>query len=460
MLEILLAAATALQEPGAPAVEPPEEPGGPALVFRVDRVETLDGAALERATLVVRGGVIERMGEAVVLPERAKVHDLRGGRSTALPPLVVPSASFLVREPRGSGRNGRFRAVDSLWLREEDLPALLAQGVLLLGVDPPGSGIPGRTSVLEATAAHPRPLALVSDLHLKITLASEAASVELLRKALKDADEAIEKEKKAREEWEQARKAWEERQKAKEQEKKQEPKPEGQPQPPPGGQEERKEEEKPPPEKFEPPPIDPNLQPVVEWVRKQRVAQVWVADAAAWLHFLDVVRERDLAFEVVLSEVGNFHEVAAALGERKLRVAAPARIGFLPNTRIRVNLPAELAAAGARLVLSPPAGPGGGPEWDVAVADMMCAWRTGLADLVREGLDRGVALRAVTLEPAAAMGQEERVAPLKAGGPATFVVLDGDLLDATARVRFVLDRGEVVYDRDKALERERRKARR
>ena len=77
------------------------------------------------------------------------------------------------------------------------------------------------------------------------------------------------------------------------------------------------------------------------------------------------------------------------------------------------------------------------------------SWRVGLSDLVREGLDRQTALRAVSVEPATSMGQEELIAPLEAGGPATFVVLEGDPLNPLARVSHLVAAGEVIYDRAK-----------
>ena len=61
-------------------------------------------------------------------------------------------------------------------------------------------------------------------------------------------------------------------------------------------------------------------------------------------------------------------------------------------------------------------------------------------------------LRGVSVEPAQAMGQEELVAPLEAGGPATFVILEGDPLDPLARVSHLVAAGEVIYDRAKEEE--------
>ncbi|HEX9793061.1 MAG TPA: hypothetical protein VGC54_03680 [Planctomycetota bacterium] len=469
-LALLPAVLAPAQDPG-PAAKADAAPVGRATVYRVDRIETLDGEAMESATLVVRQGVIEALGKAVVVPTGAVVHDLRGGGSTLMPPYVLTHANWLQSDSRGNGRNARFLAADSLWLDDDALQPLREHGVLLVGVDPPGSGLPGRTSVLDADAAAPQPRARVRDLHLKVELDSNNRSKELLRKALEDADKAIEKEAKARTDWEKARKDWDEKQKkaAADKAAKDEKKPAegGEATPKPGKDEGgddkssgkgKDAEEKAPPETFEPPTIEPDLVPVVEWVRKQRVAQIWVDDAAAWLHLLDVLGERELPWELVAmhSSSTNLHEVLDALEKRGERVYLPARLSFLPFTRTRLNLPAELAARGVPLVLLPPATRGPGGFGRSSAETNLHDWRAGVSELVRGGLDRGVALRAITLEAAAAIGQEEHVAALVAGGPATFVILDGDPLDATAEVQFLLREGKVLYDRAKEEKEERR----
>ena len=78
----------------------------------------------------------------------------------------------------------------------------------------------------------------------------------------------------------------------------------------------------------------------------------------------------------------------------------------------------------------------------------------GLADLVREGLDRQTVLKGISIEPAKAMGQEESIASLTAGGPATFVIFDGDPLDPFSEVTFLVAAGDVVYDREKDKDKE------
>jgi hypothetical protein len=440
----MLFAALILAHPAAAAFQeaeakPAEALRGRAEVWRLDKIETLDGKVLEDVTLVIREGLIEKMGQAVIVPDGARVHDLRGQGMVAMPPLVLTHANFLVQDQRGAGNTSRWRAVDSLWLAENWEQDLLREGVLFAGVDPPGSGLPGRTSVLAAGGGWPKPEALVNDLHLKLTLTASSQSKDLIRKALKDADEAIEKEKKARADWEKARADWDKKQKEKAEKEKAEggeaKKAEGGKAP--GGQEG---EEKAPPEKFEPPAIAPDLVAVVEWIRQERLAQVWLASAADWVHWKDVLLKRELPYELVLRHgLGqNLHEVGPELAKAKVRIDLPALISFLPFTRIRVNLPAELVRDGLEhLILS--------PENDSLRALM--DWRTGVARCVAEGLPRERALQAMTLEPALSMGQESQVQVLKAGAPANFVVWSGDPLDPMAHAAFVVRDGKIVYDR-------------
>jgi hypothetical protein len=441
------------------AQEPIErDPTGRAVIYRFDTVETLDGDALKNVTVLVRDGIIERMGQAVVIPDNAEIHDYRGTGKVAMPPLVLTHADFLISDRRGGGRNGRFLAVDSMWLAENWSDDLLEEGVLLVGVDPPGSGMPGRSSVLLADNQVGVPDPLVADLHLKVNVGAGSSAKRLVRDGLKAADQAIEKESKAKADWEKARADWEaaEKKKAEEAEATKNK----------GGDEggkaaagengngngngkakDKGSEE--PPKEFTPPKLDPNIEPLVDWVRKERVAQIWLRSAADWLHWQDVLGERELPYEVVLRHGSgqNFHEVVSEIAATGLRVDVMAAITFLPYTRTRVNLPAELVAAGVeKLVLSPTS----------ASLTGVRNFRLSVASVVAEGLDRAIALRGMTLEPAAALGQDERITALAVGAPATFVVWSGDPLNPMSEALLVLSEGEVLYDRVKAEKEEQR----
>ena len=134
--------------------------------YRVDEIRTLAGDPLKNATVVVREGVIEQMGLAVVIPDHAEVIDLRGTGATITPPLALSGSRFLTAGSRG-GQNSRFTAVESLRPAADWAEELLKEGVLIVGIDPPGSGMPGRSSVLHAGRGVEQPL--VRDLHLTVT---------------------------------------------------------------------------------------------------------------------------------------------------------------------------------------------------------------------------------------------------------------------------------------------------
>jgi hypothetical protein len=435
------------------------DPVGRVTAYRLDHVETLQGDALEKAVILVRDGMIERIGQAVIVPRGAEVVDLRGKGATAMPPFVLSHATSLQTATRGRGRNAKYRGIDTVWLSKEDtLKDYLERGVLLASIDPPGSGFPGRTSVVRTTASLPVPEALVDDLHLKVTVEANRSAMELLRSAFKDADSAIEKEKQAKLDWEKARKEWEEKQKSKAEEAKKkdsEKKEAGKD----GGKDgaakdadgkngkDGKEEDKEPPKEFTPPKIDANLEPILDWVRKERVAQVWLDSASEWVHWQDVLKEQELSWELVLSHGSshNFHEVIDDIAQAGVRVDIPAQIAKQTRyTRIRINLAAELVAAGLEKLILRPSRSG------VRGVD---SWRVGVAALVREGLDRQIALKAMTLEPAASIGQEEIVGPLIVGAAANFIILDGDPLDPLAEVLMVIEDGKRVYDREKEEDR-------
>lgn len=420
-----------------------DEPTGQATVYRLDHIETLAGDSLKNASIVVRDGIIERIGAAVIVPENARVIDLRGSGAVAMPPLVLGQAGFLPGDSRGSGTYGRYIAAGVYAHDEETFEELREQGVLIFGLMPPGNGIPGRTSVLRSDATDLMEDALVRDLHLKMTIDMSKSSKDLLRNAFESAEQAIEKEEKARADWEKARKEWEEKQKAKaeaEKKAKEEGKGDG------GGkapEEPKKGEEKEPPKEFEAPRIDPNVEPLVELIRKERVVQIWIDSPGEWLHWLDILGDREIAWEVVLDHGSqtNLAEVAADIAGYGVRVSVPARISTLPSTRLRQSLPAELVAAGVEKLVLLPTSANSQRSFE--------EWRVGVAELVSEGMDRQTALKAISTEAAKALGQELLVAPLEAGSPASFVIFDGDPLNPLARATHLIADGEVIYDRAK-----------
>jgi imidazolonepropionase-like amidohydrolase len=123
------------------------------------------------------------------------------------------------------------------------------------------------------------------------------------------------------------------------------------------------------------------------------------------------------------------------IGDRKCRVVMEPSISYHPGTMRQRNLPAELSRAGAKLVLIPRSD---------AQPDHK-TWLSAAGELVNAGLDRQVALRAMTLEPAELLGVEKRVGSLEKGKDANLLFLNGDPFQPSTRIQAVMIEGQVVY---------------
>ncbi|MHC4205384.1 MAG: amidohydrolase family protein [Planctomycetota bacterium] len=66
---------------------------------------------------------------------------------------------------------------------------------------------------------------------------------------------------------------------------------------------------------------------------------------------------------------------------------------------------------------------------------------------VANGMDRGLALRAVTLTPAEILGVADRIGSLQVGKDADIVILSGHPLDSFSQVEMVLIEGKTVFER-------------
>jgi imidazolonepropionase-like amidohydrolase len=67
---------------------------------------------------------------------------------------------------------------------------------------------------------------------------------------------------------------------------------------------------------------------------------------------------------------------------------------------------------------------------------------------VKEGLDAGAALRAVTINPARILGVDDRIGSLEPGKDADLVIWSGDPLDVTSRAERAYQDGREIYAYD------------
>jgi hypothetical protein len=289
--------------------------------------------------------------------------------------------------------------------------------------------------------------------YLRLTFSNLPTDKRALASTFKAAQSAIDREDKARKAFEAKQKKAAAAKKAAEAKKKKTPGPAPRPAPPPrpaphapGPELAPKPAPKPAPKApakppvFKAPPIPANLQPFVDLIRKPGAAPrllLELRSARDLIHFDDGLAERKLDpfFYLANGETSDLYHVVGKLGERRARVLLMPRISYEPYTRTRRNLSAELAEAGARLAFAP---------IDDTV-DGLAKHLSAVGQMVREGLPRDVALRALTLVPAELLGLDHELGSLEKGRRADLIVLDGDPFEAGARVTRVLIGARTVW---------------
>lgn len=175
----------------------------------------------------------------------------------------------------------------------------------------------------------------------------------------------------------------------------------------------------------------------VAWAYKGQVPTlVRCSGPGAVVNLLDVLQPyKDLKLAVLSSNEGT-EQVAPQLAQAKIPIILPAAITFQRFTRIRVSLPRLMSEAGVKVACIPStANPAG-----------LDGFRAAMAEQIRAGLPRDVALRAMTLTPAEILGLDYRLGSLQMGKDANLVILSGDPFDAATTVQRVLIEGQTVYD--------------
>ncbi|WP_207767459.1 amidohydrolase [Arthrobacter glacialis] len=148
----------------------------------------------------------------------------------------------------------------------------------------------------------------------------------------------------------------------------------------------------------------------------------------------------EFGYDLVIDHGTEAHVLGDVLAAR----GTPVLIGPLFTSKSKPELrgrsianPGKLAAAGVEIsiITDHPVVPIGFLVHQAAFA-------------VKEGLDRDTALRAITINPAKALGLDHRMGSLKAGKDADLVLWSGDPLDIMSRAMGVFIGGKQVYTYD------------
>ncbi len=411
-----------------PAVAPAQDTHLPDVyALRVGRAETIANGAVEHAVVLVESGKITVVGEDLPIERGIPVIDRP---DWVLMPGLVNCYSRSGMDSRGSSSSEpHLLASAELYPRQDVYGDLLELGVTTLGLYPSGSGIPGQAVAVKPHGETKDEMILQDSAYLKVVLRSNVKSKKMLMDGFGKADEHDEKVAKAREKWEKDQEKKKKKSKSKKDDKDDDKKDDD------DKKEEKKDEGS---DVFTPPEPDEKVLPFLNLREGKLSALMSISKASDYLHLIDALGDEEITYSVhcPLRNDIDLYEVKDKVGEAGARIVLEPEITLQPWTRRDRNLPAEFVEAGAKLALVPR-------------SDSMTSYRNWLTDvghLVKAGLDRDVALRAMTLEPAEVLGLGERIGSIEKDKDANLILLDGDPLEPSTRIRMVILDGKNVYE--------------
>lgn len=402
------------------------------IVLKAKKIITVTGEEISDAMIVITGGKIEAVGKKVDYPSESRVIDV--SQLTVMPGMINPHTAIGLP---GANRNGNqsHRKVSSDYIPPDDdtYPKLLDAGYTMLGLYPPGGGMPGQKLV--QTTWQPQTRAGLKDEGLiRVSFTRPAMDKRPLRDAIKQAQAVIDKENEASTKPATSRPAAESR-------------PTSQPTSAPASGPASQPATTRPATASAPAaaPPRPELEAWISLLKKKDgfVAQFEIARASDIIHLADVLKDADFARHFVISgwEIADVHNVVdhELLGRANALIAMPPTLPNMPLTMNPYNLAQRFLDAGATVAIFPLSD----------TVDEHSNMRERLAMLVRAGLSRKDALKAVTLNAARFLLMDKEYGSIEKDKWADLILLDGDPLDPTSKVRRVMIHGEFVLDLDK-----------
>jgi len=179
---------------------------------------------------------------------------------------------------------------------------------------------------------------------------------------------------------------------------------------------------------------DPKIKPLVRALQGEIPTFVQLRWPAEALHLLRLLKPYDKMKLILIPSYETFH-IAKELAEKKISVIFRARIDFEQFTRNRISVPKILADAGVKIACPPKTDNVEGHE------DFL----REMAELVKCGLGKEIAKKAITIYPAEMLGVDYRLGSLEVGKDANLLILSGDPLDVETQIHQVMVEGKVVY---------------
>ena len=406
---------------------------GQEIAIKAGTILPINDAPIENGTILIKDGKITALGQNIAVDSDIRVIDANG--KFVMPGMIdVQSRLFVIDSELNESRTiaPELSILDGLDPYIEEAPEVAAQGVTAIYITPGSrSLIGGRGAVLKLNGSKD-----VGEMLLKDNIAVKAAigvsannessslgrlgDYSSIREALLETKIYMHNKEKYEREVAKYDK------KMAEYEKKKETKP-------------AEKIDKPKrPARFQPNPTNEVLAKVLN---KEIPLQIEAHRVTDILNALRLADEFD--FKLILDKCTEGYMIAEEIARSKAPVIlGPVSTSFndMPKLEYRnhdVRNAAILSEKGVKLALGV-SGKDGASSKFVALA---------AAIAVGNGMDKGMALRAVTLTPAEILGVADRIGSLQVGKDADVVILSGHPLDSLSRIEMVLIEGKTVFER-------------
>jgi imidazolonepropionase-like amidohydrolase len=407
--------------------------GAQEIAIKAGTILPISDAHIENGTILIKDGKIAALGQNIAIDADARVID--ASAKFVMPGMIDAQSRLFVIENELNERRSiapELSILDGLDPFVKEAPEVAAQGITSIYITPGSrSLIGGRSAVLKLNGTKDvGRMLLKDDIAVKgaigVSSNNESSSLERLanyssiREALLETK--IYMHNKEKHEREQA----EYNKKKAEYDKKKEARP-------------TEKVEKPKrPARFR---TNPTREVLAKVLSKEIPFQIETHRVTDILNALRLADE--FGFTLILDKCTEGYLVAEEIARSKATVIlGPVTTSLIDMPRLEyrrhdIRNAAILSEKGVKLALGV-SGRDGASSKFVAVAAAMA---------VANGMDRDLALRAVTLTPAEILGVADRIGSLQVGKDADIVILSGHPLDSLSQIEMVLIEGKTVFER-------------
>jgi len=362
-------------------------------VIKADRVDTVTSGLIENGIIVIEDGRIKAIGNDVEIPETAGIIDAPD--KTIFPGLVNPASRIGLSPPPSGGpaSNPHYTVADELYPHQDAYKRILGAGFTTIGLVPGGNGAAGGFVSYGYRFGPSPPGTGITGQGLVVRPIGQKPEDMIMTESgfLMIGFQADDRTKKViKDALESA--------------------------------------------KNKTSSTDPKVRPLVTALQGEMPTFIACGGPGAMLHLMKLLEPYD-KMKLVLIAGSEKYRIASQLAEKKIPVILPAQIDFELFTRNRINPPKMLADAGVKIALRPKADSIAGHE------DFL----REIAELVKCGLDRDIAKKAITIRPAEILAVDYRLGSLEVGKDANLLMLSGDPLDVGTKIHMVMVEGKIVH---------------